>query len=190
MTVPMRNTVVILEDNTERQQQMLARLRDRLPPCPVMFFKSAHEMLSALPQCLSTARVISLDHDLERSADLEPDPGTGRDVSRYLATQSAGCPVIIHSTNLHAALAMESELQEAGWQVERVTPYEDLAWVDREWLWAVRSALLATADDAKQTTIPAETLIAAREFIARAGGLAEARAAFDHLAGAAEVPSK
>jgi thioesterase domain-containing protein len=139
----MRNQIVILEDNDERQQRMLARLRGRLPPCPVSFFKSAREMLAFLPEHLSSARVISLDNDLERQSDSDPDPGAGRDVARYLSAQSPACPIIIHSTNTFAAVAMETELQDAGWQVQRVTPYDDLAWVDREWFWAVREALLA-----------------------------------------------
>ena len=187
----MRNKIVILEDNDERQQQMLARLRDRLPPCPVVFFKSAHEMLKILPQHLPGTRVISLDNDLERT-DEDCDPGAGRDVARYLAAIPPACPVIIHSTNTHAAVAMEAELQDAGWQVQRVTPYEDLAWVDREWFWAVREALLVhaktEANSGGPESISADTLLAAQEFIARAGGVAQAKAAFDHLAGSLEIP--
>jgi hypothetical protein len=136
-----RDQIVILEDNLERQQRMSIRLKDRLPPCPVRFFRSAPEMLAALPQPMSLCRLISLDNDLEKAVGTDPDPGEGRDVARYLVTLPPVCPVIIHSTNLHAAIAMEAEFAEAGWRVERVTPYSDLTWVDREWYWAVQTAL-------------------------------------------------
>src|SRR5436190_23374907 len=126
--------IIILEDNGERQQRMAACLHNNLPPCPLQFFKSAHDMLRYLPDHLSSARLISLDNDLERESVAAFDPGTGRDVANYLVTKTPVCPVVIHSTNLHAAVAMEAELQEAGWQVEPVTPYDDLSWVDREWL--------------------------------------------------------
>jgi hypothetical protein len=131
----MRDQIVILEDNDTRQDRMLKCLRDRLPPCPVVYFKSAHQMLAYLPDHLSKARLISLDNDLEPESVHDPDPGAGRDVARYLVTQHPVCPIIIHSTNTFAAIAMEAELQESGWQAQRVTPYEDLAWVDREWFW-------------------------------------------------------
>jgi hypothetical protein len=136
-----RDHIVILEDNQGRRDQMRARLAHSLPPCPVTFFPTAPEMLASLPQLLAVSRLISLDNDLEKAVNSDPDPGEGRDVARYLVTQTPVCPVIIHSTNAHAAIAMEFELADAGWRVERVTPYGDLAWVDREWFWAVRAAL-------------------------------------------------
>jgi len=98
-------------------------------------------MLAALPEQLPFCRLISLDNDLEKVRADDPDPGEGRDVGRYLVTQAPVCPIIIHSTNTQAAFAMEAELTDAGWRVERVTPYGDLAWVDREWYWAVQAAL-------------------------------------------------
>ena len=150
----MRNEIVILEDNDERQQQMLARLRDRLPPCPVVFFKSAHQMLAYLPEQLANIRIISLDHDLEPEHPTDPDPGTGRDVSNCLIEHAPCCPVILHSTNVHAVIAMEADLHEHGWQVTRVTPYDDLTWIDREWFWAVREALLSPALEEAQTYFP------------------------------------
>src|SRR5688572_2555548 len=129
----MQNEIVILEDNAERREQMLARLRDRFPPFPGSFFPAAPEAVAYLQDHLHRVQLISLDHDLEPETPNDPDPGTGRDVADFLAKHAPACPVIIHSTNTHASLAMESDLTEQGWSVQRVTPYEGIAWVDREW---------------------------------------------------------
>jgi hypothetical protein len=185
----MQNEIVILEDNAERRQHMLARLRDRFPPFPVTFFPAAAPAIAYLQDHLRSVRLTCLDHDLEPEKPTDPDPGTGRDVSDFLASQTPVCPVIIHSTNTHASLAMEADLTEHGWSVQRVTPYEGIAWVDREWFWAVREALLQRSSDSGLAIAP-ETLQAAQEFIARAGGYTQARAAVDHLAGIAAAQPK
>ena len=65
-------------------------------------------------------------------------------------------------------MAMEANLDERGWHVERLTPYDGLAWIDREWFWAVRRAILSQADPAQP--IAPDTLPAARDFVARAEG--------------------
>ncbi len=54
MTSP-KNEIVILEDNDERRQEMLARLRDRLPPFPVKFCVTAQEMIAYLTLHLSSS---------------------------------------------------------------------------------------------------------------------------------------
>jgi hypothetical protein len=173
----MQNEIVILEDNAERRHEMLARLHDRLPPMPVRFFTGAEEANAYLRQHLQRVQLISLDHDLEPQSPGDADPGTGRDVANFLVSRPPVCPVIIHSTNLPASIAMECDLSDHGWKVQRVTPYEGVAWIDREWFWAVRDALLMFAEP-----IGAETLRVAKELIARAGGVIQAKAAVDHLA--------
>jgi hypothetical protein len=73
------------------------------------------------------------------------DPGTGLEVANYLAQQRPVCPVIIHSTNTRAAIAMERALADAGWSVTRVPPYGDLDWVREAWLPAARRNILNQA---------------------------------------------
>jgi hypothetical protein len=112
--MPMK--IVILEDNAERQVEMRRCLADRFQQFDIRFFAVTAEMLAYLRGHLEESLVISLDHDL----DLLPgengkwiDPGTGREVSDYLATCSPICPIIIHTTNAPAAAGMEFVLQEA-----------------------------------------------------------------------------
>ena len=56
--------IVILEDNADRIAEMKACLADVLPRVTAIFFDSAQEMISWLPQNLANIVLISLDHDL------------------------------------------------------------------------------------------------------------------------------
>jgi CheY-like chemotaxis protein len=127
----MAERIVILEDDARRREEMARVLHDAGFPPPT-FFLTAGPMIAQMAQECS-ADLISLDHDLEPDVD-QLDPGTGRDVANFLATRVPVCPVIIHSTNYPAALGMEAELVERGWSVERIAPYDDLAWVQEAWL--------------------------------------------------------
>src|SRR3954453_22626652 len=73
------------------------------------------------------------------------DSGDGRQAADYLAARPPQCPVVIHSTNTPAAVGMEGALKDAGWTVNRVSPYGDLEWVASDWLRAVRRAIVASA---------------------------------------------
>ena len=82
--------------------------------------------------------LISLDHDLlpcdpPQASGRRPDPGTGRDVVDHLAGIPCVCPVIVHTSNEHAAPGMIHVLREAGWVCSAVTPRDDLAWI-RDWV--------------------------------------------------------
>jgi len=153
MTAPLE--IVILEDNLERRTAMAARLSDRFPQFALNFFHFPAEMISHLRRCSERTLVIALDHDL----DLVPnpdgsltDPGTGMDVAAWLSTQTPFCPVVIHSTNIPAAKEMASRLRKAGWTTKRITPYDDLEWIDAEWMTAVRQFLLDHAVAAPEHT--------------------------------------
>lgn len=140
--------IAILDDDERRLAAMVDRLSDRFPAFDVHTARSAAgflKLLDSLPE--ETLLAISLDHDLE-PVDDNIDPGTGRDVSRSLAERAAVCPVIIHSTNQLAALAMEDDLNQAGWDVVRILPYDDLAWIDECWFPTIRKRLV----DAGQTS--------------------------------------
>lgn len=153
--------IVILEDSPERQAAMRNRLMDRFPQYPVFCFHEPERIIAQFQETLIQPLLISLDHDL----DLIPgpdgswhDPGTGMTVVDWLVTQPPRCPVIIHSTNLPAAKTMKRRLQHAGWDARRITPYDDLAWIDAEWFTAARQALLRAANaEASPQPVTTET---------------------------------
>lgn len=140
--------ILILEDNQERQQHMRECLQDRLPQYPVCFFESARAMISHLSaNGLDDTLLIALDHDLELLplAGRLVDPGTGRHVADYLATQQPSCPVVIHTTNSPAAIGMQTVLEDAGWTVGRVVPFDGHAWIATAWFRAMRDAVVCDA---------------------------------------------
>jgi CheY-like chemotaxis protein len=152
--------VIVLEDNEERRTVMRDCLQDRFPQYEPQFFISATEMLSFLRRVAHTEfLLIALDHDLEmvpRDDGGLVDPGTGRDVADYLATQTPICPIVIHTTNAPAGVAMQALLEDAGWNVTRVVPYGDIDWISQTWFRAVRDAIVdsvGVTDAGPQATI-------------------------------------
>jgi NAD+-processing family protein with receiver domain len=132
---------------------MLACLRDRFHQYESVFFDQAKEMLAYLETNLPSALIISLDHDLELLPQHNGkllDPGTGRDVANFLATQPPSCPIIIHTTNSAAGDGMEFLLRDAHWETHRVHPWGDLEWISTQWLRTLRNAVVASARPPKQ----------------------------------------
>jgi CheY-like chemotaxis protein len=137
--------IVILEDNADRQAVMRRCLQDRFYTFDAHFFDESAEMIRFLDQHLAETLVISLDNDLE----LKPgprgraiDPGSGLEVAEYLARKKAVCPVVIHTTNADAAVAMKTVLDAADWRTQRVVPFDDMTWIEAEWFFAIRRAIV------------------------------------------------
>ncbi|MCA9067584.1 MAG: hypothetical protein KDA84_01590 [Planctomycetaceae bacterium] len=137
--------IVILEDNDDRQSIMRECLSSLVADQPIHFFKTALDTIDWFTGHLSETRFIALDHDLEMLEGDHPhkliDPGTGRDVADFLATQQPVCPVIIHTTNFPAGVGMETTLKEARWKTKRIVPYGDLEWIPELWFPTVKILL-------------------------------------------------
>ena len=141
----MAKKIIILEDNADRRTAMRACIADRFYTFDTHFFDEAAEMIDFLRGNLSEALVIALDNDL----DMKPGPdgraidvGEGRHVADFLATRAPVCPVVIHTSNSNAAVAMTETLRAAGWKTRRVLPFDDTQWIADEWFFAVRRALV------------------------------------------------
>lgn len=144
----MAMTIAILEDNHDRQTAMRDCLEDRFPQYPLRFFATAAEMLRYLQLNRDDILAVALDHDLEFIPGADErlfDPGTGRDVADYLASQPPMYPVVIHTTNCPAGAGMQQALQDAGWETICITPYGDLEWIPEVWFPAMRNAIVQTA---------------------------------------------
>lgn len=150
-----RLQIVILEDNLDRQRVMRDCLADRFPQYGVRFFVTAGEAIAFLRANLERVLAIALDHDLDL-IPVDPrrniDPGSGRDVADFLANQPPTCPVLIHSTNAPAALAMRTELEECGWKCERVIPGPGEDWIRADWLIEVRNAIVRSVETTREKT--------------------------------------
>jgi DNA-binding NtrC family response regulator len=141
----MARKIAILEDNADRQAVMRRCLADRFYTFDAHFFDESAEMIRFLDEHLDETLVISLDNDLE----LKPgpngrllDPGSGLEVAEYLAGRGMVCPVIIHTTNGRAAEAMTDMLHAAHWRTQRVIPFDDMRWVESDWFFAMRRAIV------------------------------------------------
>jgi hypothetical protein len=135
--------LVLLEDDP-RRADIMQRLAISDLGLAVVWFDNAPDMLVWLRENLERAVLIALDHDLgaSRISDGERiDPGVGRAVADFLAECSPVCPVVIHSSNAPAAQGMQFCLENAGWRVMRVSPHDDLAWVERDWIPVLKQLL-------------------------------------------------
>lgn len=119
-------------------------LRKAFPQFGICTFDNAPDMIGWLEGQLDHSILICLDHDLgaSRMRNGESfDPGTGRHVADFLATQSPACPVTIHSTNGLAVPGMITALEESGWKCHRVIPDSDLSWIADWWFPMVKDIL-------------------------------------------------
>ena len=128
--------IAVLEDDDRRTDAMREELERLFPEMEAVFFDDSPGMVAWLEDNLPSVSLLCLDHDLgpnRQRGDIIFDPGSGRDVADFLATRQPSCPVIIHSANATSAYGMQFVLEGAGWSVERVFPFEDLAWIGTGW---------------------------------------------------------
>ena len=149
--------ILILEDNADRRHAMRDAIADRFAQYPTYFFATAGEFIDYLRRTDKMPLAISLDHDLDLIPIAEGrliDPGSGRDVADYLATMKPICPIVIHSSNAIAVTGMTMALEESGWDVHRVLPDADTAWVGTRWLREMRNAIVATVSLENVAVLP------------------------------------
>jgi CheY-like chemotaxis protein len=150
----MASKIVILEDNDDRRAVMRACLADRFYTFDAHFFDDAAETIRFLDEHLAETLVISLDHDLELKPGPDGrsvDPGTGREVAEFLITKAPACPVVIATTNSAAASSMVAVLRRAGWKTRRVIPFDDMRWIETDWFFAVRRAVVGPVGSSPPT---------------------------------------
>lgn len=136
--------IAVLEDDERRRDAMARLLAETVADARPVFFDNVPDMIAWLPDALPQIALICLDHDLGpnhiRAGEVF-DPGTGRDVVNTLCLYVPSCPVIIHTSNYVAAPGMLMALEEAGWEATRAVPFDDLAWLARDWMPLVRERL-------------------------------------------------
>ena len=132
--------LLMLEDNAERVERFTATLRRVDPSLTLRLWRNAWVMIREVEALLPAARLISLDHDLDPEEGDDSDPGTGWDVTKFLAPLSPTCPVVIHTSNGERASWMMGEFELGGWEFHRVPPLGD-DWIERDWRRVVRQLL-------------------------------------------------
>ncbi|WP_315854442.1 cyclic-phosphate processing receiver domain-containing protein [Aquisphaera giovannonii] len=133
----------MLEDDADRIRRFAAVLRRIAPESPLISWHDAHRMCREVGEHPPSARLISMDHDLDPKPGVPDDPGDGVIVARCLALQAQPCPVIIHSSNGTRSDWMAGEFELAGWSYRRVAPIGE-RWIEEYWR-SVASELLGRA---------------------------------------------
>jgi len=136
----MNKLIAILEDDERRAEAMRQEIAQRFPSFDCIIFENAPDMNAWLKDSLEKVTIMSLDHDLGSNSERSEkvfDPGVGRDVVDFLETQKPIYPVIIHTTNSFGGDGMRYALEDAGWTVKRVVPFNDLSWIRDEWIEAI-----------------------------------------------------
>ncbi|MFK7768822.1 MAG: cyclic-phosphate processing receiver domain-containing protein [Mariniblastus sp.] len=114
------DTIAILDDEFDRLEAMVPILAKRYPQLKVVTFDNAPGINAWFEENLESCVLICLDHDLGPNRERDGkvfDPGIGRDVTEFLSTREAVCPIIIHTTNTIARPGMIFILEDAGWSV-------------------------------------------------------------------------
>ncbi len=127
-----RRIILILEDDEDRLAGFQNAVASLGCDFGVRIWHDAPTMIAECPSYFAKASLISLDHDLESIAGA-PDPGTGLDVTKFLALHPPLCPVILHTSNFDGRLAMQNRLRAGGWTVATVPPRE-ADWIQESWL--------------------------------------------------------
>ena len=133
----MNKLIAILEDDERRAEMMRQEIAQNFPSLDCMIFENAPDMITWLKDSVGKVVLMSLDHDLGPNSERDGkvfNPGVGRDVVDFLEIQKPICPVIIHTTNRFGGDGMRYALEEAGWTVKRIVPFDDLSWIKNEWI--------------------------------------------------------
>lgn len=125
--------MILLLDDDQSRIEGFNKVITQLSDIKIHSWSNAPTMISEISEYLSQAKLISLDHDLYKLNESDPEPGTGRDVAEFLTKCKPVCPIIIHSTNVDAAWGMYNTLSYVGWSVN-ILHYIDEDWFSSKWL--------------------------------------------------------
>ena len=124
--------ILMLEDESDRLTRFDSVLSKLGEAVEWRHWRTAEDFIAGFKSTDRPPGLICLDHDLFTDHPDDPDPGDGRDVAEFMATQPPCCHVIIHSSNAHAADSMFFTLSDANWDVEKIAPLGQ-DWIESYW---------------------------------------------------------
>ena len=124
--------ILMLEDESDRLTRFDSVLSKLGEAVEWRHWRTAEDFIAGFKSTDRPPGLICLDHDLFTDHPDDPDPGDGRDVAEFMATQPPCCHVIIHSSNAHAADSMFFTLSDANWDVEKFAPLGQ-DWIESYW---------------------------------------------------------
>ena len=128
--------IFILEDNDDRIEGFQGLLGD-----------THHHIERVVPEATEWLKankgqivLYCLDNDLY-VPDYEGDEGEGWQLCEWILNNAPRVPIVVHSTNAHAATKMQMACDEAGWDFHRIVPYFGTQWIEEVWIGKVRGLL-------------------------------------------------
>ena len=110
------------------------------------FLRRIPEMIRFLDEQLNETLVISLDNDLELKPGPDGrmiDPGSGAGSRRILAGKACRMPGD-HSHDEQPSRGRDARRASRGadWRTHRVVPFDDMKWIESDWFFAIRRAIV------------------------------------------------
>ena len=124
--------IFILEDNNERIENFKAALGT----IESHVEKTVPESIEWLSKNKQQITMFSLDNDLY-VPEYQGDEGEGWILCEWIAANLVKHPVLVHSTNIHAADKMRDICEQAGWQYRIIPPYNGFEWIHESWIQGV-----------------------------------------------------
>ena len=129
--------IFILEDNDERIDNFKAALGHIA--CHVE--KTVPESIDWLSRNEGEILLFSLDNDLY-VPEYHGDAGEGWELCEWILANLTKHPLLIHSTNIHAADKMQNACNRAGWECRTIPPYNGFEWIHDSWIKAVSDSII------------------------------------------------
>jgi ADP-ribosylglycohydrolase len=126
--MPSTRPILLLENSEERVARFRKIVAELGAPHELKVWRDAQSMLAECEQFFGHATSICLDTD------------TQLDVAAFLGDFLPVCPVLIHSSELTHECSIQSELDRAGWSVDRVLPSRE-DWIETIWLDRIRELI-------------------------------------------------
>ena len=124
--------IFILEDNDDR----IAYFKKAIGEISHHIEKTVPEAIEWLSQHSNKVRLYSLDNDLILP-EYEGDEGEGWQLCEWILDNANKTPIICHTTNRFARGKMEIACADAGWQLIIVPPFNDVEWIETDWIKAI-----------------------------------------------------
>jgi CheY-like chemotaxis protein len=140
----MRKSILVLEDNTDRREEMHKWASDRLGMYELLMTDDPGEMIHAIRTREQRVLVVSLDHDLHERPDHNTEL-TGMMVVDFPLTQPPTFPILLHTSNNHDWERMRFRLTDARWAVDWVKPFDGVSWISTDWYHSLKRAIRKTA---------------------------------------------
>ncbi len=121
--------IFILEDNDDR----ISHFRSALGGRDYHIERTVPEAIAWLSGHQAKVTLYSLDNDLV-VLDFDGDEGEGWQLCEWIIANASKAPIICHTTNSHAGTKMEMVCSDAGWDYQRVVPYNSFEWISRTWI--------------------------------------------------------